>query len=444
MVNDLKDLMRQNVAAPPPDDLDLHDLLDAGQRRVRTRRRVALGSAALATAAIVALGAVVLPDDTTGADVTSPPPLPDAPTLTLADAVSAVEGEDYRLVASQRNENLDADNGQYLDGVTDDGLVLFRDGPRAGQLRPRFALMDPASGDKDWLPPLEGVGQDQTWPVELTADRLVLLSLHNGLEGELRAHVYDRATGAWTTLTWPSLPDVDFPRAIVGSDGRLYVRIVATEGQPPEGGWPTGPDGEADDADFEGDTYYLWSASLTDPGDARDEQLIVGDVAFTDTEMVWTDRTGDAGMMHVRDLATGEETSFDPQVPDRCNLQGFGASGDRIVVGEYCGTYESGRDDRVQVISTDGEQVVTLHDDGISGWLPAGSDVVNIDVMGAPDDQRSGTYVYDLETGRFLRISHEISSWGLGGTTGNPGEFRWHTPVSDGKGATQHIGELLR
>ena len=38
MVNDLKDLMRQNVAAPPPDHLDLDSLVDAGRRRVRTRR----------------------------------------------------------------------------------------------------------------------------------------------------------------------------------------------------------------------------------------------------------------------------------------------------------------------------------------------------------------------------------------------------------------------
>jgi hypothetical protein len=443
VVTELKDLMHDNVAAPPPDHLDLHAVVDAGQRRVRTRRRAVVGAAALATAAVVTLGAVVLPHDADRAEPASQPPAPDAPTMTLADAVPAVEGRDYTELASHTNDNLNADNGQYLDGVTDDGLILFRDGPRAGQLHPRFALMDPATGDKNWLPHLEDVGQDQTWPVELSSDRLVLLSLRNGLEGELRAHVFDRAAGEWSTLTWPGLPEVDFPRADVGPDGRLYVRIIATEGQPPEGGWPTGPDGEADDADFEGDTYHLWSLSLTDTSDARDEGLIVGDVAFTDTAMVWTDRTGDAGMMHVRDLASGDESSFDPQVGDRCNLQGLGASGDRIVMGEYCGTYESGRDDRVQILSTDGEQVATLQDDGISGWLPPGSDVVNIDLMGAPGDDRSGTYVYDLATDRFLRVSDSISSWGLGGTTGQPGQFLWHTPVNGGNGSTAHLGELL-
>ena len=65
-----------------------------------------------------------------------------------------MEGRDYRVLASYTNENLDRDNGQYFDGVTDDGLILFRDGPRIGPARPRFALMDPATGEKDWLPDL--------------------------------------------------------------------------------------------------------------------------------------------------------------------------------------------------------------------------------------------------------------------------------------------------
>ena len=90
----------------------------------------------------------------------------------------------------------------------------------------------------------------------------------------------------------------------------------------------------ADDADAEGDTYRLWSVSLTDPDDVRDEDLTVGDVAFTDTSMVWTDRTnGDSGRVHVRDLATGEEQAFDPRSGARCNLLSFGATADRACSG---------------------------------------------------------------------------------------------------------------
>ena len=48
--------------------------------------------------------------------------------MRVADAAPAVEGTDYRELASYTNEDLDADNGEYFDGVTDDGLVLFREG----------------------------------------------------------------------------------------------------------------------------------------------------------------------------------------------------------------------------------------------------------------------------------------------------------------------------
>ena len=74
--------------------------------------------------------------------------------------------------------------------------------------------------------------------------------------------------------------------------------------------------------------------------------------------------------MHVRDLATGEEHDFDPHAGERCNLLAFGAGGDRIVLSQYCGTYADGvRDDRVQILTTDGDQVVTLQDSGVEGGI---------------------------------------------------------------------------
>jgi hypothetical protein len=226
----------------------------------------------------------------------------------------------------------------------------------------------------------------------------------------------------------------------MGPDERLYALVPATRGKPPAGGWSTGPDGEADDADAEGDTYHLWSVSLVNGSEVRDEGLTVGDVAFTDTEMVWTDRTnGDAGLVHVRDLSTGEEQSFDPHTGERCNLLSFGAGGDRVVMGEYCGTYAGQvRDDRVQILTTDGDQVVTVQDDGIEGSV-AGSGLVTVTSY---QRGHAGTYVYDLDTGRFLRISDAVSSYGLGGPTPDR-LFLWHTPVNKRHGATQWLGELL-
>lgn len=435
MVNELKSLLRETAADAPPDVLDAEAVLRGGRARVRRRRWAVAGGGAVVAAAVVAGSSLVwpAPPDLDAAGV----PAPAAPTLQLADAREAVAGRDYEILASHTNENLDRDNGQYFDGVTDDGLVLFRDGPRLDQMRTRYALLDPATGERDWLPE-SGVEQTQTVAVELSEDRLVLL----GVEGRSRltAWVFDRARRTWTTTTWPGLPRVDFPRGSVGPDGRLYLGVAGTRGAPPPGGWPTGPDGEADDADAAGDTYRLVSVSLTDAADVRDEELVVGDVAFTDSAMVWTDATnGDSGRVHVRDLTTGEERAFDPRSGERCNLLSFGATRDRVVLGQYCGTYADGvRDDRVQVLSTDGDQVVTLQDHDIDGGLVGSGDVVTVRSY-----QRglSGTYVYDLETDRFLRLSDAVSGYTLGGPT-PAGHVLWDEPVNLRRGAEQHVGRL--
>ena len=439
MVNDLRELMRENVAAPPPDHLDVAGLVRTGRRRVRVRRVAVAGGSALVVAAVVAATSIGLSPGSDRAEPSEAPPRPDAPTITLADATQAVEGTDYRVLASYTNDNLNRGNGQYLDGVTDDGLVLFRDGSQAQQ---RYALMDPSTGAKDWLPD-PPFGEDQPYAVQLGADRLVLFG-YSGMSMRPTAYLFDRGTREWSTVEWAGLPrgnDIDsFGGVVMGPDGRAYVRVPATQGQPPEGGWPTGNGGEADDSNAEGDTYRLWSASLTDPADVRDEGLTVGDVAFTDTSMVWTDSTnGAAGLVHVRDLATGQEHSFDPHTADRCNLLSFGATDDRVVMSQYCGDYDGGvRDDRVQILTTDGDQVVTVQDSGIDGALAGG--VVEIT---AYEKGRRGHL--RLRPGHRPPAAPErgLSSFATGGDTTPEGQFMWTTPVNGRRGATQLLGELV-
>lgn len=441
MVNDLKQLLRENVADAPPDYVDVGSLVTEGRRRARSRRTAVAGGVAVLAVGVVAATAVTWPQGTDTVGAADQPPAPHAPTLRLDDAQRGVAGRDYEVLASHTNEDLDFDNGQYFDGVTDDGLILFRDGPRDPAWNARFALMDPSTGAKDWLPD-PSFGQAQTSPVELGAHRLILLAA-DGKHGRLVAHVFDRDARQWSSITWPGLPQADILDAVLGSDGRLYVPVPATQGQPPEGGWPTGSDSEADDAGAEGDTNHLWSVSLTDRSDVRDEALTVGDVAFTDTSMVWTDSTnGDAGLVHVRDLSTGDEHSFDPGAGERCNVLTFGVTDDRVVLGEYCGTYDDGvRDDRVQILTTGGDQVVTLQDSGIEGGLAGeASDVVTVSSY---EDDRAGTYVYDLGSDRFLRVSDGVSKWAFGGSASDDGRFLWDTPANNGHGATQHLGQLL-
>ena len=448
MVNELRELLRENVATPPAERGDLSAVVAGGRRRLRRRRLTAVAGTAVASAAVVGLSTIIWPGppDLGAAGV----PRPDAPTLRLADARTAVESDDYRVLASHTNDNLNQDNGQYFDGVTDDGLILFRDGPQMEQPRPRYALMDPRTGDKAWLPDPPLPEGEPARPVDLGAERLVLTGteMQAGTDsdadpmGQVRtfALIYDREGRDWQRVDWPGLPAVDMPTAAsLGPDDRLYVRVPATRSGPPPGGWPTGPDGEAEDADADGGTYRLWSASLADASDVRDEGITLGDLAFTDTRMVWTDATnGDSGQVHVRDLDTGDEQSFDPRAGERCNLLAFGATDDRVVMSQYCGTYDGVRDDRVQIVSTEGDQVATLQDDSVDGSLLPGSDVVTVSSY---QRGRAGTFVYDLASDRFLRLSDAMSSWSWGGLVLDR-QVLWNTPVNRGNGATQWLAEI--
>ena len=453
MVNELRELMREATDRPPHDAGDLRAVLGAGRRRVRVRRVMTVGGTALAAGA-VALTSVAW----SGASREHLPATDDphvaGPVVRLDDARAAVEGRDYRELTSVTSPDLAGGDGQYVDGVTDDGLALFRDGPRSDRLWPRYALLDPATGQRYWLPGTRSFGQQQLWAVELGAQQIVRLgpdrSSDDGSTMSLVAHVLDRDTGTWRTLRWAGLPGTTGPwGSHVGPDGRLYVRVPATTGAVPEGGWPQGPGGEADDSDAEGDSSDLWSVSLTDPSDVRDEGVRVGEFDFAGDALVWSDSSnGAAGLVHVRDLASGDETSFDPRLGSRCNLLGLDAADDRIVMSQYCGTTADGRDDRVQVVTTDGDQVVTVQDSGVDGGtMVDGAGAFTFTTYGADG---GGTYLYDLEEGRLLRVGEGMPSWTTATGPAPDGTFLWTTPAGGtdptyGRaGATAHVGEVLR
>lgn len=208
MVNELKELLREASARPPQESNDIKALVGAGRRRVRVRRAVTVGGTALAAGAVT-LGSMAWLNPTPADLAAAGIPRPSGPRIDLRGAQPAVEGTDYRDVTSYTNKDLDSDNGEYFDGVTDDGLVLFREGQTMTRPKERLALMDPATGEKQWLPDPPG-NDSQAWPIELSEDRLVLMWLaHRGSAGRanLELSVYDRAAGSWTAMSWPGLPD---------------------------------------------------------------------------------------------------------------------------------------------------------------------------------------------------------------------------------------------
>ena len=175
-----------------------------------------------------------------------------------------------------------------------------------------------------------------------------------------------------------------------------------------------------------------------------------GSFGFDGDRLVYTDSSnGAAGRIHVRDLTTGEETSFDPELGERCNLLGFDVAGGRIAMSQYCGTYAGGvRDDRVQVVTTGGDPVVTVQDSGVDGGrLIGGGDYLTLT---AYERATGGTYVYDFAEGRLLRLSEANAVWSVGQGPTPGDEFLWNEPAGrkvamfGRSGATVHLSELIR
>jgi hypothetical protein len=409
MVNELRTMLHESVRVPPEDDTDVTRLLQAGRRRVR-RRRVSLA----VTVAAVAVCAGVTPAlvglvGTTGGPAAGTGPV--GPVVSLADARPAVEGRDYEVVTTLVNENLDFANGQHFADVTPDGLIVVRDGPHGIRNRLRWGLLDPADDETVWLPEPGGSWQPESL-VEAGARRLLFVS--EAYEGGFTVWSYDRDAEAWsdTEVTAPALGitggNTYLAASRLGPENRLYVSITVDE---------------------QLEQSRLWSVALDDPDDVREEGL-VGDWDLEDGELTFTESSNEpSSTIHVRDLRTGEERTFDAQSGSRCNALGMDRVGGLIAFAQYCGESGGRRDDRVQVITTDGAPVVTVQDDGV--------DLVEVTerfvVVRAYPDGRAGAYAYEPATGRFLRLGEGHVKFG-GSHTGRGDLLTWATPVNRGHG----------
>ncbi len=88
-------------------------------------------------------------------------------------------------------------------------------------------------------------------------------------------------------------------------------------------------------------------------------------------------------------------------------------------------------------MTTDGSPVVTVRDDGaeLAGSTDAGL------VVRSYNQRRGGTFVFEYATGRWVRISQATSRFSMEAPwTGDL--FIWDTPVNNGHGATQWLGQL--
>jgi hypothetical protein len=444
MVNDLRELLRESVSDAPHEPISMLDLVDAGRSRVR-RRRTAQLVVATAVVGLVATGATLAGSGLLG-DRAAPVDQPDlvGPVLHVEDAEWAGP-QDVEVVVRHTEENLNRANGSHYYGVTDDGLVLVGDGPHGIRNELELWFLDPATGEEQPLPS----PPDSDWgPVlELSEERVVVLSYGMMTADTVGAHVLDRDTLEWSEVRWSGLPEREWRGTAIGPDGRIYLGIAMSPDEQREADLRAARESaggeEVDDSGITGERYALWSASLTDGSDVRDEGLSVGSFAFDDDTMAWSAATnGTNDRVFVQDLDTGEVTDFDPLSGRRCNLLGFGLAGEHVVMSQYCGEQAGGRrDDRVQVVTTDGEPVVTVQDDGIGGtavddrWFQVEADTGGT----SPTD---GTLLYDLETGRFLRVSDSVSSFSIGGGPMPRGYVMWDEAAGGRKGQEEVIARL--
>ena len=198
--------------------------------------------------------------------------------------------------------------------------------------------------------------------------------------------------------------------------------------------------GEADDADAEGDTYHLWSVSLSDAQDVRDEGLTFGSLAFTPSSMVWTDsERRAAGRVHVRDLSSGEEHSR-PHAGDRCNLLLLRRDRRPDRHGRVL-RHLRPRGPRRPGAGPDHRrrQVTTIQDSGLDGAI-AGTGGVNglVVITAYPPDAGHLASTTWAPTG-WIRVSDAIARFAMGGPV-PAGQFVWTTPST--ATAPQWLGEV--
>lgn len=414
MVNDLRDLLRDAAQNPPDDGVVPHDLLVAGKTRVRRRR---LGTLAGGAALVVAIAAIPFGfsrlDLGRGEAGVANQVQPVGKVMALKDAVGAVEGEDYDVLFTQLNQDLDEANGTYVKAIVAGG-VLTADGPRGADNVIRWGLLDPERGTTDWLPLTETNWGPDRFVGQTSSGRLVFVD--NVSQALWTVHTEDEM---WvrTELETPVGLTVDNTWSIrLGEDDRVYVAI---------------------DESGRSESFRLVSAALDDLASWREEGT-VGDFTFMDGKLVYTAHTNRPdSTIHVHDLTTGDERTFNSQAGRTCNQLWLAHAGDLVVSSQYCGTRDGVRDDRIQVFGLDGEPVVTIQDSGV--------DLVDLTdeflVVQAYRRGAAGYYAYELATGRFLRLSEgHVKFCCLSASSGRT--LGWARPVNNGRGAEIVLADL--
>lgn len=411
-MNELTTLMRTASEQAPPDRLDLDDLVRAGRSRVR-RRRVVAGVAVAAVAGLVA-GIPMLVD---------PPDRPAQPlgrpgqVLTLADATPAQSGVDYDVLRTFTAHSSDSTlEGSFVRGVLADGTVVVQSYPPGSGASSRIDL----------------VGTDATQTVDAPA------SLGNYLGASPTALMFAKegASGSYGGLWLLDLSTRSWSQALDGQDldSNVPAQPITTSAERP------GRIHFAASAAAGRSQRSIFEADLGGP--AASVLAKGGDVAAFGGRVAWTasfDAPND--QIVVRDETTGEKTSFDPD-SGRCDQKGLGLTTDRVVVMVNCadaGNEQTDTDvvDRIDVFDLTGRPIARLTGDDLGPVRMTDRFLT----LSSWKKGEAGTYTYDLDTGRFLKVEDSMSGL-AGGETGTGSTLVWQQRLDGQHGATYVVAQM--
>jgi len=408
-MNDLDTLLRAATDQAPPGHIAPETLVRAGRARVRRRRAVA----GLAVVAVVGmLGGVATLAGPGGPDATRQPTAQPGRTLTLADAAEARSGTDFQVLHTFTAHSTDKTmSGQFVRGVLADGTIVVQSYPDGRDAASRIALVG-ASGTRTVSAPRSlgnylgatptalvfGADVNGVWTLDLTS--LGWLATLEGLD-------FDTNAPAQPLSATPGLPtEIHLARAAMADEHTRGI-FAATLGERNGTRLATGGDVAAS-----GD-HIAWTASY----DAPNDRVVV------------------------RDRATGEDTTFDPHT-GRCDQKDLGLAADRVVVMVNCadaGAEQSETDvvDRIDVFDLSGRPLARITGDQL-GPVRMTDRFVTISSW---KQGQTGTYTYDLETGRFLKV--DASTSGLTGReTGNGSTLVWQQRLDRDSGATYVVAAM--
>jgi hypothetical protein len=402
-MNHLNTLLREATTDAPPDHLDVTTVVRVGRSRVRRRRAVA----GVAVAAVTGLAfglTLVAPDGDTGDQSPAASPVE----LTLADAVPAKVGRDYEVLGTFTAHSTDeAMDGDFVRGVLPDGRVVVQRYPEGDLAPSQIGLI--GEGTPGVVEAPKGLGNY----LGATPSAAVFGSDTRGL------WILDSARLGWTYVLEGVDLDVNMSAqpAIGDPEGKIF--LTAGLGTPEETRRPI---------------YRV------DPGGGVSDVAVGGDVAAYGGRVAWTD-VYDAPVRSLTIRSQDGTASFDPGTGE-CVEKHLGLTLDRIVLMTNCSDVAGDNEftdvvDRIDVFDLDGRPLARITGEDL-GPVRMTDRFLTI---ASWDQERAGTYTYDLGTGSFLRLTRSMSEL-AGGETGIGSTLVWEKRLDGDSGAMYVVARM--